>query len=746
MSPEDPNNPGLNTKNPDLSSVPLPDPTPTKSPYAPVGGTLGDVADDMVKEDETVKPEESAEKKPERNIPTAGIADSENNRDVDSANSAERVEKKKLKIPKKVIIFAAIGLVVAILIVILVIIIASNQRGDGPGSNGKTGSMFETKSVFIPKDEKKDSYALYDGHATGEFEYEIVSHFIDGYALVRKGGKFGIIDEKGAETVAFGKYDNITEYGGLYGATKDGSSELIDGQGRVIKQYKDEFKKYGEIERADRAAYTIFQEGNKKYSIYSPRGEKLASFESDDVPTISSTNTIDSTSTTAVIYSDGAYIYDDAGQEVMHLERKIAKKYLITDVSADRNTIILSTSPGKISISQDSLAPYETNYLNYDIPKDNRYNATIVNKTIHEYDNATCSAIIYEKHYSTNDRGFLACLGDAAKGYMYIDEKGELTSYTYNGNILNDTIFPLSTGNYILKENANSYSLYSGGKKITSFKFSKENDIKVNYSIKNTFANNYVVLKDTAQSETHGLDLKKNKYHHQYELALFDEKGKKVCSFDDSYFLTGQTTYIGEDESSKSISGPAIGFNRSGIGTIQMRDRTLALVNDKCQQIGNQTFSTAGSAGFWGNYLILVKNDNEYVYLDQDGKMQKSLLGREKIKWKTQEIKGYAQWEKYNILAADYVYKHDPEGRYDRELLFYGKKTGIPVGYAADSKIVDTDTCLMVRALVGTKTKKTSNSPGVYLSERYDLIETRAVNNSGEVIYEKKEEVNPFGK
>ena len=48
MPPEDPNNPGLNTKNPDLSSVPLPESTPIKSPYAPVGGTLGDVADDLV--------------------------------------------------------------------------------------------------------------------------------------------------------------------------------------------------------------------------------------------------------------------------------------------------------------------------------------------------------------------------------------------------------------------------------------------------------------------------------------------------------------------------------------------------------------------------------------------------------------------------------------------------------------------------------------------------------------------------
>jgi hypothetical protein len=50
MSPEGSNSSGLNTK-PDFSSVPLQEPSPIKSPYAPVGGTLGDVADDISQND-----------------------------------------------------------------------------------------------------------------------------------------------------------------------------------------------------------------------------------------------------------------------------------------------------------------------------------------------------------------------------------------------------------------------------------------------------------------------------------------------------------------------------------------------------------------------------------------------------------------------------------------------------------------------------------------------------------------------
>lgn len=735
MSPEDPNNPGLNTKNPDLSSVPLPEPAPIKSPYAPVGGTLGDVADDIAKDDQTAKPEESTESKPENILPTAGIASDESeqnpNQNPTSANAGKTPTLKKLKIPKKVIIFVAIGLLALILIIVLVIVILGASNSE-PGSNGKTGSMFDTKSVFIPKNKKKESFALYNGENTGEFEYEIVSHFIDGYALVRKDGKFGIIDEKGQATVDFGKYDNIVEYGGLYGATKDNVNELIDGQGRVIRKYTDEFNNYGEIEIADRAAYTVFKEGDKKYSVYSPRGEKLAIFESEGKPTISSTNTIDSTSTTAVFYSDGVYIYDDAGKEVRHLERKIAKKYLITDASADRNTIVLSTAPGKVAISGKTTdAPYEIQNMAYIIPNDGRYNAAIIKDEIKEYDNNICSILVYETHYSTNDRGYLACLSSTIKAGMYIDEKGELTQYKINAeNIYKDDIFPLSTGNYVLKENANDYGLYSDGKKVTSFKTSEENKILTSYAIKKSFANNYIVLKSVTDKNNYP-------YKYQYDVSLYDEKGDKVCSFDESYFLANDSGYA----ISKVLSGSLIGFNRSGIGINKLQDGgDLAIVNDKCQRIGDQAFYATGGIGFWGDYLSLYKDSSNHVYIDKDGKTLTSLKNREYTTPNFDRISGYGQWGKFGVLEAGVSY--GTEGMSDAELLYYGKKTGIPVGttFLKNNEIVDTDTCLLVRAVVGQKIKKVPNG-AFSLDTPFDIVEIRAVNNNGEVIYESKEEI-----
>ena len=746
MSPEDPNNPGLNTKNPDLSSVPLPEPAPIKSPYAPVGGTLGDVADDMAKDDQAIKPKEPAESKPENALPTAGIVSDESDQSIaqntDSTTDVAKAPTLKMhKIPKKIIIFAAIGLVVLILIIVLVIIILGATNGE-PGSNGKTGSMFNTKSVFIPKDKEKNSFALYNGKDVGEYEYEIVSHFVDGYALVRKDGKFGIIDEKGQATVDFGKYDNIIEYGGLYGATKDDVNELIDGQGRVIRKYKDEFENYGEIERAERAAYTIFREGGKKYSIYNPRGEKLSTFESEDAPTISSTNTIDSTSTTAVFYSDGAYIYDDAGKEVSHLERKIAKKYLITDASTN-----------EINIIRDEIRIKDANTILYSIPNNNSHNAVIINNEIHEYDSVSCSAIIYERHYSTNNRGYLACARSTADGYQYINEKGQLTKYILNTNddISKEDIFPLSAGNYVLKENIADYGLYYGGKKVTSFKTSQntisENDREtiteaITYNVKNSFANNYIVQKITEKKVKDKKTGITSSGNYTYDVSIYNEKGKKVCSFDGSFFASYHG-WVKEDK--RTIKGYVIGFNRSGIGVNMLANGNssiggnLAIVNDKCQRIGNQSFSSAGAFGFWGSSLI-VKGDLNYYYIDQNGKLDDKAysLTTDSTYMKQLGVKDF--WGKFSML--DGFNTSDPDSLYDNELLYYGKKTGINAGYLSTDKnyIVSTDTCLLVKAVVGKKVKMIANGKYPY-NETYQIIETRAINNSGEVIYEKKEEV-----
>ena len=86
---------------------------------------------------------------------------------------------------------------------------------------------------------------------------------------------------------------------------------------------------------------------------------------------------------------------------------------------------------------------------------------------------------------------------------------------------------------------------------------------------------------------------------------------------------------------------------------------------------------------------------------------------------------------------------NDKGGIYDNELLFYGKKTGISIGERIRAEIIDTDTCLVVKAIVGEKTKEVANATYRH-TEYYNLIETRVINNNGEIIYKKSEEVKKY--
>ena len=121
MSPEDSNSSGLNTK-PDFSSVPLPEPSPIKSPYAPVGGTLGDVADDISQNDTSSAnppaPIESNSQSSE--IPAAEKTDKKESDAQEPSVETKIKDKKHLKFPKKLIIIGAAAVAgIACLVIVL---------------------------------------------------------------------------------------------------------------------------------------------------------------------------------------------------------------------------------------------------------------------------------------------------------------------------------------------------------------------------------------------------------------------------------------------------------------------------------------------------------------------------------------------------------------------------------------------------------------------------------------------------
>ena len=641
MSPEDSNSSSLNTK-PDFSSVPLPEPSPIKSPYAPVGGTLGDVADDISQNDtNSANPPAPIESKSQSSeIPAAEKTNKKESDAQEPPVETKIKDKKRLKFPKKFIIIGAAA-VAGIACLVVVISVIANHKDYGPGSNGKSGSFFNTQAVFAPFDANKTKYALVNDGKMGDYEYSYTSVFIDGFALVKKNSEYGIIDEAGNITVDFGEYDNLVEYGGLYGATKDNHNMLIDGQGRVIREYGDEFKDYGEMEVSTRAALTIFPEGDKKYSIYSPRGERLAGFESSDKPTISSTNLINTESTTAVVYSGGIYIYDDAGKEIQHIEQNVAKKYLVIDSSKDRSVIVLSTKPGKVNRTERNDSKYG---ILYDVLHDERQNAAIVNGGLNEYDNSRCTNIIYETSYGGGEGGYLACLFENERVMPYgsgeiksveqyqhfIDNQGRLTDYLISIESLatGSNIYPLTSGDYIVKENGGNYALYADGKKKTSFKSRNDANGVVKYAVLNNFAGRYTVQRLTLGPT--GDD------RVSVDLSFYDRNGNKVCTLKDGYSVNTPKVSFNPDGTRKVdiewLSAGDVGYRNNlslvtygnGISAVDVyslstsgEDNSLALIDDECNEIEGERYYTAlgfKHYGFSGDAMLLSKKEKENIY------------------------------------------------------------------------------------------------------------------------------------
>ncbi len=720
MSPEDSNSSGLNTK-PDFSSVPLPEPSPIKSPYAPVGGTLGDVADDISQNDtNTANPPAPIEPNSQSSeIPAAEKTDKKESDAQDSSVEASLKDKKHLKIPKIFIVIGA-AVVAGIACLVVVISIIANHKNYGPGSNGKNGSFFDAKAVFVPFDENKTKYALVRDGKISDYEYSYTSVFLDGYALVKKNGENGIIDEAGNVVVDFGEYDSLVEYGGLYGATKDNHNVLIDGQGRVIREYRDEFKDYGEIEVSTRAALTIFPEGDKKYSIYSPRGERLAGFESSDKPTISSTNLINTESTTAVVYSGGIYIYDDTGKEIQHIEQNIAKKYLVIDSSKDRSVIVLSTKPGKVNRSERNDLKYG---ILYDVLHDERQNAAIVNGSLNEYDNSSCTNIIYETSYGGGEGGYLACLfentrimpngnGDIKSVEQYqhfIDNQGKLTDYLISLESLatGSNIYPLTSDDYIVKESGGNYALYVDGKKKTSFNSRNDTSGIVKYAVLNNFAGRYTVQRLTLGPT--GDD------RASADLSFYDRNGNKICTLKDGYsvntpivgYNSGGTRKVTIEWLSAGdlYNGLSLVTYGNGISAVDVysliasgEENSMALIDDECNEIeGERYYSALGFKryGFSSDAMLLSKKENDVThYYSATALKDKAKTSIKVSTYPKNEVSGGIIDENYRIVG----YLQD-------RILTYKDKTivKLPPKYY---KYVLADTCLMLTYNEGPNSEK----------------------------------------
>ena len=670
MSPDNTNDPN---DAPDFSSVPLPEENPIRSPYAPATGTLGEIADDLtnsptpsapptptgafvVPEPDTTAPASAPETPTasaptsDSTIPTAGTLGAQEEAFMPGVAS-EKVQgyvpdpnapAKKGKGKLIAVICGGLVLVAAVVLGVIFIPKLINNNGGGVGGNGHTGPLF-TANAFTAKDftysfdtvpdygytmdhpgevrtiqvvniseSGKKLLFTKDGKKIGADKYDYVGDFIDGAALAKLNNQYAIINDAGEEVVKFGEYPEIVEYGGLYGVTQSGDkNKLIDGTGRTVVEYTDQFDNYASMEANGRAAYTLFSLGSGKYDVYSARGEKLTTIEAgESTPYISSNNLTGDNSVTTIFYDGKLIIYGDSSNEIKRLDNVSRQKMFIKDADVKNGVYLFSTA---------TETPYDASD-NIDIPTDKRSHAVVIKDSYKDITSDSCPLVTYER--KDNGNGTLIC-HVTKSNRRFIDSTGSVTAYDISSNTLSNSgtgaygsvrLYPTSVGNYIKQaDDYNGYSIYVDDKPVKTFLDERSTSGAKSYA---ALGPSHSKMEDdypyyiVAQYSTSSASF--SSFYNKYLLdaSIYDTNGEKVCSLDvDNVMKKYDVEYFS-------------GFDSNGIAIIgNLMQRTL--IDKNCEPILDRSYYSIMRVGRF--YSAVNYNTKERYYYNTKGELVKEI-------------------------------------------------------------------------------------------------------------------------
>ena len=647
MSPEDSNNPGLNT-HPDLSSVPLPEPTSIKSPYAPISGTLGDIADNVTTNDSSTNLQSQSAP-----ISTPGVASDNPESTASAATQSSTLANNQIKRKKIGLIIVIIVVAIAIIGLILFFVIAKpfDKSGSIGGTPSESGLFYNDKFFIVSSEEGgKKKYAIYnsDGEAITDFIYDNSNEiFIGGTTLMKKGGQYGLVDQGGKEVIEFGKYNKITAYGGLYGLNKDGKDVLVNNRGEVVTEYNvDDFNHYSDYTNGQKTAYTLLRKDNH-YVVYSPYGAKVSEFNSVISPTISSPDIGEKNSRTIIVYSGGVIVLNDQGNEMRRYDKNITNKLFGIFASKSGNIIGLSTVGTKLMEL----------FSNIVAPDDRRENALIIGAAYHEYNYRDCAGLYYDDAYTEGDEdGFVLCV--KTSGTHVVASDGSLSPNSFNrftakksltSLIYDDDIYPITNNSYATmttQDGDKTYSIFYNGKKVINLVNTEKNTSDINAFTKTVSRNTYGVY---GMNDNYVIHHVKSEATRRYsdgsfskevkaegdatgELIFMNKKGEKICTFDKKGYTatTSVPTRLSPDR--KDIYQvhftDSTGFVNDialvrKLGKDNLFDENgYTRINNKCEVINEDTYYTGLEK--MGNLAILTsKKANRYTteLINKDGKV-----------------------------------------------------------------------------------------------------------------------------
>ena len=525
------------------------------------------------------------------------------------AKKKQRGGRNRKKLP--LVIAGAVAGVAAIVVLIFVI---------GNALNGDI-DIFKANAFFIStEDNGETKYALYkkNGEKITDFVYSQVGTFVNGYAYVRNlDGKEGIINDSGKMTVEFDEYDDITPRIGFYEAYKGEKESLILGDGsRVVEEYES-------YEYSTSAPYVAVRTSGDQYGLYNALGNKLADFESSELPYFSDA---DPKSVSAIGYKGGLIILSN---------KKLKPVETIKDPEAVYD-IAKATEDGKIITFYEHGKRYDD---------DAKY--AIYNKKFTELGDKCDDLNLYDD-YTDKERIYVTCENDGKAKLIRKNEVTDLVVSTYD-----DGYVVYDEDHYAYYDQKDKrVDIYANGDKKKSF----NSDSRIVASIKGYTVNDYnnktatlysidgeeiYKLSDTnPSSELAGIDKNNNiivrdsKRDTDERYAIIDKDGKELSGrygsivqrgdYYAAYHRNDDTADLLDKDGKVIVSGnyEEFLFNEEDDVILGQKgdysNRSYDLIDAKGKKV---IVSIEGSASYYEAGYIRAMSGNKVSYYTREGKL-----------------------------------------------------------------------------------------------------------------------------
>lgn len=242
--------------------------------------------------------------------------------------TSEVAEKTGKSGSKKGWLWITLGAVLTAIVVVGLVLLKPKPAPDDPKNSPSYSASF-----FIYAN---GSYSLWnkDGARLTEDDYDDKSDFVGGYAYVKKGNEYAIIDASGRQTVPFGQISRvIRSCAGLFLIEdNNGGRHLITGANRELLAGEDL-----QINAPGTKSTFLIAEKNGRYYVFNFAGRLVIDFAKANDEEVTSDTENDFA---LVYYNETNLLFDTRSGESMAMFNGV--RFQIEDVSEDRTAVLLS--------------------------------------------------------------------------------------------------------------------------------------------------------------------------------------------------------------------------------------------------------------------------------------------------------------------------------------------------------------------------------------------------------------------